>query len=826
METRLPTVSGDRAQLGALFRLAIAAGIPAAVEIQLRRGAPVDGRDASGRSPLMLAAVRGHLDLCLLLLRQGADCRLTDDVGRDAAKLALAHGHPRIARLIEDRLSQVSAGDPDRGLTSTPTAEMSPEPEGPTALPDAVTDAEQAAPEEAYGSIDAAEELVPASAEAMPPQIATPPETVVEASHLDLLAATKGEDFRHYSDPDPAVQVPPGSGLAIPGCETPTAEDIHDGSGWWEAEDDKVLSVSDMALEVAASTLNRGFATHDPIVDEADWSDIEIELPIARLLWARSFSEDFDAVRHIDGLLAPAIFEGRIGVPEIESFLCNTPSGRPDEQLRQNLLAALAAVGVVVEDDDPFPSSDPVPELGRGRAAYDRSIIQEIIELLEALAAAAPPDIGLLDLEMRRSSPPSSAAEERKLFFDHQAALDTLVRIVAPHPVARATIAGWLLRIESGDLPVQQLTRRGSETITDGDDEEVQAASVPATDSMRQSLRQLLETAPAEASDGSFAADVIELALTPPRIVEMARRVCLGAATDRADRRATAPSGTTAWDQVSTAAMGSMQDHAASAEPNVRDVEFALRQYLAVRDLILKANLRMVVWQGRRYMGGPIPVADLVQDGVIGLLRAIERFDPDKGTRFATYAIWWIRQSMTRSLADKARTIRIPVHVNESRNRFRKTNEALKARLGRSPEIEELAAALGQPAAAVLRLQRPEIEMVSLDRVLLDEQGEPEDNGWMIMQPAGMIGFEPSPLDTLLHADLRRCLRHGLSRLDPRQQRILALRFGLEDDIPRTLEEVGQIYGVTRERIRQIEAKALGRLRRLLPAKSFEAMQP
>ena len=828
MEMLLRPINGGRAQLGALFRLAIAAGVPAAVQIQLRRGAPLDGRDASGRSPLMLAALRGHLDLCLLLLRQGADCRLTDDEGRDAAGLALAHGHPRIVRLIEEQLSHTAVGYPDRGMPSAPVAEAFLEPKERRSLSDAIPETEQAAPEGADTPSGAVEEPGLMSTEAKPLLMVAPPEAAVEASSRDLLAAAEGEDPGRGLDPDRAVQASACSSPAIPYHDAPVVDDIKEDEGSeWEAEDDQVLPISDMKLEAAATIMNRGFAIHQPIVDEADWSDIEIELPTIRPLWARSFREDFDAVRHIDGLLAAAIFEGRIAVPAIESFLSNTLSGGPDEQLRQNLVAALEAVGLVIEDEAPFPSSDRPPELGRGRVTYDRSIIRDIMEFLEDIAAAPLSDVGLLDLELRRSSPPSSAADERRLFLDHQTALDTLVRAVAPHPSVRLTIAGWLQRIERGDLPVQQVTRHGSEAMSDGDDEEASAASLSTTDTMRRAMRQLLEAVPAEGSDGSLAAGIIGLALTPPRIVEMARRVCSsGAATGEADCSMPASHGTSAWDHVGPAAAGSMQDPLPSTKAVIRNVEGALQRYLTVRDRILKANLRMVVWQSRRYMTGPILVADLVQDGMIGLLRSIERFDPGKGSRFATYAIWWIRQSMTRSVADTGRTIRVPVHVHDSRNRFRKTIDSLQARLGRPPDIEELAAALGQPAAAVLRLQRPEIEMVPIDRVLLEEQEEPEDDGWMIKRPAGMIGFEPSPLDTLLHADLRRCLRHGLSRLDPRQQRILALRFGLEDDIPRTLEEVGQIHGVTRERIRQIEVKALRRLRLLLPARSFEAMQP
>ena len=241
-------------------------------------------------------------------------------------------------------------------------------------------------------------------------------------------------------------------------------------------------------------------------------------------------------------------------------------------------------------------------------------------------------------------------------------------------------------------------------------------------------------------------------------------------------------------------------------EARKRDLMTVVRDGHAARQHLLEANLRLVVSLAKRYTGRGMPLLDLIQEGNLGLIRAMEKFDYAKGFKFSTYATWWIRQAITRGMADQSRTIRLPVHLVEQVNKLARIKREMHQILGREATDEELAEESGIPAEKINDLLEHSRDPVSLDMpVGADEEAPLGD----FIEDSEAMSAENTVIAELMHTDIR----HVLATLDGREQQVIQLRFGLDDGQPRTLDQIGKLFGLSRERVRQIEREVMTKLR-------------
>jgi RNA polymerase primary sigma factor len=347
-------------------------------------------------------------------------------------------------------------------------------------------------------------------------------------------------------------------------------------------------------------------------------------------------------------------------------------------------------------------------------------------------------------------------------------------------------MADVMVALDRADLPPEAIDA----AVRALADEGVDVLDVPAEDD-EADLRQAERVASAEGGRRAATSDLVRIYLRE------IGRVPLLTAEDEVELAKTIEAGLFAEEKLGGGfpLLGAMHS----------DLVLLVGEGVRAKQRLIEANLRLVVSIAKRYIGRGLVFLDLIQEGNLGLIRAVEKFDYTRGYKFSTYATWWIRQAITRAIADQARTIRVPVHMVETINKLARVQRQLHQELGREATTDEIAAELGLEPERVAEIQRIAQEPVSLQSPIGEEES---DLGDFIEDADAVV-----PIEAAAFIMLQDQLERVLDQLAEREQRIIQLRFGLTDGHPRTLEEVGREFGVTRERIRQIESKTLAKLR-------------
>jgi RNA polymerase primary sigma factor len=657
-----------------LFKLSILAGSQTAVISHLRRGENINSRDEKGRSPLLLAASRGHIDLCRILLNAGADLSAIDNYGDDVTTLTPLDSQAELATLI--------------AAHSAPTQ----------------------SPRE-----------------------------------CDNKQTTPLESPLVHSD-----------------------DDGFDLSGWQE-HNDSPPPESDYECLTCVATLQRGLSAHLPIDKDDDWSEVAIDLPDFDDLAEQRESLSPEKHDKCHRLLLAAVLLGRIPQSRITET-ATASDGTLDYVLESHLITALGDLGTIIDNDcwepDILAGSEPSSE---DADEDERLLADDAINFLATLSAKGSdfPEAYFRDIG---DSVLLSHAEEIAIGKSIEAAIHEAVSIIAESESSIAT----LLRF--AELPEETAVIAPK----DMDDDEAFRFEPGLDFDLRKEAGQLVAR------------------------INLVRPTLLNARNESTQKlRDTLNALNLSWEHIALV-KNSLITGGVNSEATDR-LTYILSRINDQRRTLAKRNLRLVVSIAKRYRRSSHPLSDLIQEGNIGLMRAVDKYDYRRGFRFGTYATWWIRQAIMRAIANQGRLIRVPVYLLDTINAIESARTFVDTQCGRTAHAPVIASHLKLPVEAVFRAMRASSDVISIDDLGCDDEES------MALKDIA------DPAKSCEHADTQAALREhleiALRSVLPRQAEILRLRHGFSGQVEHTLEMVAQRFEVTRERIRQIEKKTLETLR-------------
>jgi RNA polymerase primary sigma factor len=565
----------------------------------------------------------------------------------------------------------------------------------------------------------------------------------------------------------------------------------------WEEDVESPAPAADESCLTLSKGLQEVITQHTPIDRAEDWSDVDISLPeiVLRRFWDNL---EENTRRLLQDSFLGGLSTGRLSLRWLESIVAGSDKTQ-EEGLMSGILRVMGDLGIQVDQSLYQPDVTPLPApINELEAAAFGLAVDDAITFLEDLSSTAgdPFNAYLKDIGPKQLL---SREEEVALAREIETGRAEAANAISACGPAVAEILRVANEVVGGNVPLEDMIDRDSDRIFCEPDQE--------TSLINDEL-----VAPENEDDNDRVGDK-----APPDFAT--RVVAIRNLYRSAFARGTACDPALEADladevrglNLSSSFIARLRDiarlKATEADASCK-IESGLLKTSRASKQFAESNLRLVIVIARRYIKSGLLLPDLIQEGNIGLLKAVARFDYRRGFKFSTYATWWIRQAITRGIANQVRTIRLPVHVIEALNKIRHAQRDLRQELGREPEVEELSRKLEIPVDRVQRILSAPEEPIPLE-ILMNERDDdlfPTNDFPVGKQIA-------SPLDPMISEDIRKKIEHMIRTLAPREANVIRLRFGLLDGDEQTLEEIGQHYRLTRERIRQIEAKALRRLR-------------
>ncbi len=751
--------------LSKLFRLAVVTGVSRAVQVHIDRGDDLNARDSEGLTPLMLAAARNKPAICKLLLDAGADGSLQELTGKTAHDIAVAaSAHDAAAVIVASRIQSPNKAQIDA---------------------DSVLEVDGLGGLEEQG-LSAAENhgrYEPSAA------------AVLARGIADLTLDTERETWFSTESlfvEEPAMNIISESSLAANADEeqervaVDSDDDLEFDLSGWEAEEERTPPAADPVIAVVAGAIQSAISVHAPIDSYVEWSDVEAFLPDRASPLARA--ADTETRSKLRALLLRAMREGIASDHAIDDLSVNE-DGTANADARKFLLMVINDLGAPIDDwkGPEFSSASAGYLEASAESPEEEALLDEAFAFIDGAASHRNEPLRVYQREFQRI-PLIASEEEVALGQSMERSLDAALDALAAWPlgIARTISAGS--EVISGKKPLAWMSH--GETESSSDD----ANEIGSPDEIAEDIESEADLSSASQEilgDSSFV-----------KAIKVLNRVSTCTASSRSDEK-------TVREALSALNLSRsfLLELAEMSDPAMQDGRAAyvivMTEYLKARETMTCANLKLVFHIARKYLYSGLPLDDLTQEGNLGLLKAVDRYDWRLGFKFSTYATWWIRQQVGRYVADKGRTIRVPVHVHEKMQRLRRAADDFETSHGRPAKVDELAKLVDMSAHKTAGLMRLLPDTVCLHDISIDD---------LIAAGSQDAFINADPMEAASSSELSNAVHGLLETLEFKQAQILRLRYGIGGQEPMTLDEVGQCYGVTRERIRQVESKLLRRL--------------